>query len=72
MVLTSTAAGVYGLTLGIGGFFKGKLNWPQRIASIIGSSLVIFGTGVVIDAVGVVLIGLPIIWQFFKENNCNG
>jgi TRAP transporter 4TM/12TM fusion protein len=72
MVLMSTAVGVYGLTLGIGGFFKGKLNWPQRIASIIGSFLLVFGTGVVIDAVGVVLIGVPILWQFFKENNCNG
>jgi hypothetical protein len=25
-----------------------------------------FGTGVVIDAVGVVLIGTPILWQLFK------
>ena len=66
MVLVSTAVGVYGLTLGIGGFFKGRLNWPQRIASIIGSFLVIFGTGAVVDSVGVALIGVTIVWQLFK------
>ncbi|HMK52308.1 MAG TPA: TRAP transporter large permease subunit, partial [Thermodesulfobacteriota bacterium] len=66
MVLMSTAVGVYGLTLGIGGFFKGRLNWPQRIASIIGSFLVIFGTGAVVDSVGVALIGVTIVWQLFK------
>ena len=66
-VMISTFVGVYGLTVGIGGFFKGQLNWPQRIASIIGSLFVSFGTGLAIDAVGVLLIGVTILWQLCKR-----
>jgi TRAP-type uncharacterized transport system fused permease subunit len=67
MVLMTTAVGIYGLSLGIGGFFRGVLNWPQRIISIIGSLLVIFGMEIIVGAVGVVLIGLTVLWQLLKR-----
>ncbi len=66
-VMITTGIGVYGLSLGVGGFFKGILNWPQRIITIIGSFLVIFGTGIILAVGGVVLIGVTISWQLYKS-----
>jgi len=66
-VMITTAAGIYALSLGIGGFFKGILNWPQRIIAIIGGFLVIFNSGIIVAAGGVVLIGLTMSWQLLKN-----
>ena len=66
-VMITTAIGICGLSLGVGGFFKGILNWVQRIIVIIGSLLVIFNTGIIVAAGGVVLIGVTILWQWFKS-----
>lgn len=66
-VMITTGVGVYGLSLGVGGFFKGILNWPQRIISIIGSLLVIFNTGIIVAGSGVVLIGVTVFWQWYKS-----
>jgi TRAP transporter 4TM/12TM fusion protein len=66
-VMITTAVGIYGLSLGIGGFFKGILNWPQRIIATMGGFLVIFNTGVTVGAGGVVLIGVMMSWQLFKS-----
>ena len=65
-VMITTAIGIYGLSLGIGGFFKGILNWPQRIIALLGGLGVIFNTGIIVAAGGVVLIGVTILWQLFK------
>ena len=64
--MITTAIGVYGISLGVGGFFKGILNWPQRIIALLGGLGVIFNTGIIVAAGGVVLIGVTILWQLFK------
>jgi TRAP transporter 4TM/12TM fusion protein len=66
-VIITSAIGICGVTLGVGGFFKGNLSWPQRIIILIGGFLVIFNTGVMVAAIGVVLMGVTISWQLLKS-----
>ena len=66
-VLMTTTIGIYGLSLGVGGFFRGILNWPKRIISVVGSFLVIFGTGFIVPAGGIVLIGVTVSWQYYNS-----
>jgi len=70
--MIAAAIGIYALSLGVGGFFKGTLSWPQRIIFIIASLLVIFGTEILVAAGGMLLIGLTILWQLFKSESLTG
>ncbi len=56
-----------GLSLGIGGYFLGRMHWIQRAIIIAGSGLLMFATIPLYLALGAVLAVIIIAWQTIKK-----
>ena len=54
-ILTS-AIGMFGIAMGLEGFFRGKINWLLRIVTVVGGLLLIY-PGLVTDIIGVICVG---------------
>jgi len=66
VAVVSVVIGTAGLSFGVGGYFIGKLNWPQRVLCLAGSVLLIFSHSTLLIGSGAVVLGVAIIWQWLK------
>ena len=63
--IVTAAIGMFGIAMGLEGFFRGRLNWPLRLISIVGGLLLIY-PGLLTDAIGVVAVGAVIAIQLIR------
>ena len=66
--IVTSMVGMFGVAMGLEGFFKGKLHWALRILAIAGGLLLIY-PGLVTDIIGVVVVGGIIVFQWVREKN---
>ena len=64
-ILTS-AIGMFGVAMGLEGFFRGRIHWLLRIVSVVGGLLLIY-PGLVTDLIGVVCVGGVIVLQILMN-----
>ncbi len=64
--IVTSAIGMFGVSMGLEGFFRGKLVWPLRILSIVGGLLLIY-PGVATDVIGVLLVGGTVAFQWLRS-----
>jgi len=67
-VILTSAIGMFGVAMGLEGFFKGHIHWVLRILCVAGGLLLIY-PGIVTDVAGIVLVGLVILLQIFMNKN---
>jgi TRAP transporter 4TM/12TM fusion protein len=61
-----TTIGTIGLAFAIGGYFQGKLNWPQRILCMAGAGLAMFAPQIMYMGGGAILLTLTLLWQLLR------
>ena len=66
-ILTS-AIGMFGVAMGLEGFFRGRIHWLARIVSIVGGLLLIY-PGWLTDVIGVVAVGAVVAVQLLLNRN---
>ena len=54
--IATSAIGMFGIAMGLEGFFRGKIHWVLRIVTIIGGLLLIY-PGLATDLIGVICVG---------------
>ena len=54
--IITSAVGMFGVSMGLEGFFRGRLAWPLRLLSVAGGLLLIY-PGLATDVIGVLLVG---------------
>ena len=64
--IITSMVGMFGVSMGLEGFFKGKIAWPLRILVIAGGLLLIY-PGLVTDIIGVVVVGGIIVYQWLTS-----
>ena len=64
-ILTS-AIGMFGIAMGLEGFFRGKIHWLLRIVTVVGGLLLIY-PGLVTDLVGVICVGGVVVLQLLMN-----
>ena len=65
IVITSTV-GMFGVSMGLEGYFSGHLHWSLRILSIAGGLLLIY-PGLVTDVLGIVIVGGIVLLQVLRN-----
>jgi len=65
-VIATSAIGMFGVAMGLEGFFKGKLHWALRILVIVGGLLLIYPS-LPTDIIGVVVVGGVIALQLLRS-----
>ena len=60
--IATAAIGMFGVAMGLEGYFRGKIHWVLRLVSVIGGLLLIY-PGLVTDGVGVVCVGGVVLLQ---------
>ncbi len=61
--IATAAIGMFGVAMGLEGFFRGKIHWVLRIVTVVGGLLLIY-PGIVTDLVGVICVGGVVLLQF--------
>ena len=61
--IATAAIGMFGVAMGLEGFFREKIHWVLRIVTVVGGLLLIY-PGIVTDLVGVVCVGGVVLLQF--------
>ena len=64
--IVTSAIGMFGVAMGLEGFFRGKLHWLARIVSVVGGLLLIY-PGWLTDVIGVVAVGGLVCLQFLRS-----
>ena len=64
--IVTSVVGMFGVSMGLEGFFHGRLAWPLRLLSIAGGLLLIY-PGILTDVIGVLIVGGIIAVQWFGE-----
>ena len=64
-VIVTSAVGMFGVAMGLEGFFRGRLHWLLRIVCVAGGLLLIY-PGWATDLVGVVLVGGVVALQLLR------
>jgi len=64
IAITTAILGTIGLSLGIGGYMLGKLNWPQRVICLAGSLVLLFGQSITLNVIGLIVVGIVVLWQW--------
>ena len=54
--IATSAIGMFGVAMGLEGFFRGRIHWILRIVTIVGGLLLIY-PGLVTDLIGVICVG---------------
>ena len=67
-VILTSAIGMFGVAMGLEGFFRGKIHWVLRLFCVIGGLLLIY-PGWVTDIAGIVLVGAVILIQILMHKN---
>jgi len=66
VTIASVAIGTVGLAFGTGGHFMRKLNWLQRVMSLAGGMLLIFGHSATLIGGGALILVIAVLWQWLK------
>ncbi len=61
--IATAAIGMFGVAMGLEGYFRGKIHWVLRIVTVVGGLLLIY-PGIVTDLVGVICVGGVVLLQF--------
>ena len=64
-VIVTSAVGMFGVAMGLEGFFRARLHWLLRIVCVAGGLLLIY-PGWATDLIGIVLVGGVVALQFLK------
>jgi len=67
-IVITALIGIFGVSAGLEGYIMAKMNWIQRIVSIIAGLLLIY-PGAVTDIIGIALIAAVVVWQIFQKKN---
>jgi len=67
VAVATVAIGTLGLAFGVGGYFLGSLNWPQRIMCLGGSMLLIFSRSAPLMGGGASILGIALLWQWLLK-----
>ena len=65
IVITSTV-GMFGVSMGLEGYFSGHIHWSLRILCIAGGLLLIY-PGLVTDVLGIVIVGGIVLLQVLRN-----
>ena len=68
--IATAAIGMFGVAMGLEGFFRGSLAWPLRILAVAGG-LLLFYPGILTDVIGVVIVGAVTVLQIVKYKSGN-
>ncbi len=60
--IITAAVGMFGIAMGLEGFFRGQLHWSMRVISIVGGLLLIY-PGLLTDVIGIVAVGSIVVLQ---------
>ena len=60
--IITAVVGMFGIAMGLEGFFRGKLHWSKRIVSIVGGLLLIY-PGLLTDGIGILAVGAIVALQ---------
>ena len=66
--IVTAAVGMFGIAMGLEGFFRGKLHWAMRIVAIIGGLLLIY-PGILTDVIGIVAVGAIVALQLLLHRS---
>lgn len=64
LIIVTSIIGMYGVSMGLEGFMKGRMHWIVRIVSTVGGLCLIY-PGVLTDAIGLVLVGGVVLFQYW-------
>ena len=64
--IVTSLIGMFGIAMGLEGFFRGRLNWVLRIVTIVGGLLLIY-PGIATDIIGVLIVGGVIVLQVLRN-----
>ena len=64
--IVTAAIGMFGVAMGLEGFFRGTVAWPLRILVVLGG-LLLFYPGIPTDIAGVVIVGAVTAFQLFRN-----
>ena len=60
--IVTAIVGMFGVAMGLEGFFRNHMSWPLRVLAVVGGLLLIY-PGVVTDVIGVVVVGGIVVLQ---------
>ena len=69
--IATSAIGMFGVAMGLEGFFRGRIGWPLRILVIAGG-LLLFYPGIPTDIAGVVIVGGTVLFQLLRSRRETG
>ena len=64
--IASAVIGMFGVAMGLEGFFRGPVAWPLRILVVLGG-LLLFYPGIPTDIAGVVIVGAVTVLQLIRN-----
>ncbi len=64
--IVTAAVGMFGVAMGLEGFFRSQLHWALRILSIAGGLLLIY-PGLLTDVIGVVVVGAIVLLKLLQK-----
>ena len=64
--IATAAIGMFGVAMGLEGFFRGALSWPLRVLVVLGG-LLLFYPGIPTDIAGVVIVGAVTALQLIRS-----
>ncbi len=64
--IATAAIGMFGVAMGLEGFFRGTLSWPLRVLVVLGG-LLLFYPGIPTDVIGVVVVGAVTVWPLLRS-----
>lgn len=64
--IITAVVGMFGIAMGLEGFFRVRLSWPLRIITLIGGLLLIY-PGLLTDIIGVVAVGAVVVIQLLRS-----
>ena len=68
LIAATSLVGMFGLGMGLEGFFRGKLPWWLRIVAI-GGGLCLIYPGTLTDVIGVCVVAAVIALQLLRQKN---
>ena len=68
LLIITSFVGMFGVSVGLEGYLRGKLNWPLRILAIVGG-LALIKPGAITDIAGVVIMALIYVYQLLREKS---
>ncbi len=65
-IILTSLVGMFGIGMGLERYWKTKLNILQALLALAGGLLLIY-PGTLTDVIGIVLVGLVVLWQWMQS-----